>query len=136
MQEVEGWVAGKPRKFMASIIDAKGHLLREDAALSFARMAEAAATDGIVFEINSAFRTHDEQKRLYELFRLKVRKAVAAKPGYSLHESGCAIDIDVIDGYGQPKPALAWLREHAGQFGFIDSVGTEPWHWTFVGGCL
>jgi soluble lytic murein transglycosylase-like protein len=31
--------------------------------------------------------------------------------------------------------AHAWLRDHAGRFGFVQRYAWEPWHWGYVPGC-
>ena len=53
---------------------------------------------------------------------------LAAKPGFSNHQSGSALDIALVyDG------AYAWLKKHAQRFGFRRTVPGEPWHWEFGG---
>jgi len=27
--------------------------------------------------------------------------------------------------------ALAWMRDNAWQYGFVEDVPREPWHWTY-----
>jgi hypothetical protein len=51
---------------------------------------------------------------------------LAAEPGTSNHGWGLAVDADVRD------PALlAWIREHGPEFGWVEAVPREPWHWEF-----
>jgi D-alanyl-D-alanine carboxypeptidase len=32
--------------------------------------------------------------------------------------------------------ALAWMREHGKEYGFVEDVPREPWHWTYRGGAV
>jgi len=110
-------------------------------------MRAAAASDGVVLEAISGYRSHDYQ---LGIFRRKLARgqtveqilAVNAAPGFSEHHSGRALDIGTP---GEPAaeesfettPAFAWLVQHAGDFGFVMSyprdnphgIVYEPWHW-------
>ncbi len=54
-----------------------------------------------------------------------------ARPGYSLHEQGRAIDFQWNGGSIGPRsgPAFQWLAANAPQFGFVN-LPSEPWHWS------
>jgi hypothetical protein len=59
---------------------------------------------------------------------------LAARPGYSNHQdpSGSqAIDIHQATG-----ARYVWLKKHANRFGFIRTVGSEPWHWEYRPGWI
>lgn len=94
-------------------------------AKAFARMHAAAAADGVELYIRSGFRSHEQQIWLYRAWKMGYGNP-AAKPGYSNHQSGRALDL-VID-----APTLAWLTKHARRFGFKRTVKKEPWHWEYV----
>lgn len=96
-----------------------------DTARAFAKMHAAAAADGIDLAIRSGFRTHEAQQWLYAAYRQGYGNP-AAKPGYSNHQSGRALDI-IVD-----SPILAWLEQHGRTFGFRATVKGEPWHWEFT----
>lgn len=117
------------------------------AARAWRRMLVAAGADGVALEAISGYRSHAYQLGIFErkLARgLTVEQilAVNAAPGYSEHHGGRALDIGFP---GEPPaeesfeatPAFAWLREHAGDFGFALSyprgnphgIVYEPWHW-------
>lgn len=117
------------------------------AARAWRRMQAAARDAGVALEAISGYRSHAYQLGIFErkLARgLTVEQilAVNAAPGYSEHHGGRAIDIGCP---GEPPaeesfeatPAFAWLREHAGGFGFAMSyprdnphgIVYEPWHW-------
>jgi hypothetical protein len=72
--------------------------------------------------VTSMGRDHDEQEYLY---RTKGPK-IAAKPGRSWHEAGCAIDVDMAHLNkltGSQQASEAFLAE----FGFVRSCW-ETWH--------
>lgn len=108
--------------------------------------------------IQSAYRSPDEQKSLFEKREKefedmgienphKRTTTRVAFPGYSEHQTGLALDIiseDAIDyeSFGDTESGN-WLRENSWRFGFIlryPKVKTiitrtdyEPWHFTYVG---
>lgn len=121
------------------------------AARAWQRMREAAYRDGIVLDAISGYRSHDYQLGIFERKLARGQTigqilTVNAAPGYSEHHSGRALDIGTP---GEPPAeesfentdAFAWLRGHAGDFGFRMSyprdnthgIVYEPWHWFFVG---
>jgi LAS superfamily LD-carboxypeptidase LdcB len=104
--------------------------LRVDAAAAWERMKAAALADSFAFTVNSAFRSHEEQKRLRALYEAG-KGNLASAPGWSNHQGGTAVDIGGVGGFG--TPAHAWLKANARCFGFIDDVPTEFWHWHYVG---
>jgi D-alanyl-D-alanine carboxypeptidase len=117
------------------------------AARAFARMREAARTNGIVLDVVSAYRSADYQlgivRRKHERgIAMSEILRVSAAPGYSEHHSGRAVDL-TTPGYApleevfENSPAFAWLKRHASRFGFRLSyprrnrhgIAYEPWHW-------
>ena len=58
-----------------------------------------------------------------------------ARPGFSKHEQGRAIDFTVHGASIQShdNPAFLWLRQHGPQFGFVN-LESEPWHWSIAAG--
>ena len=107
-----------------------GKLIEEGAAQAFLAMRAAAAADGVTLTLSSGFRTMEEQERLYAAYKAGTGN-YAAKPGYSNHQNGTALDIQV-DGSFQ-SPEYRWLADNAGEFGFENTGKTfpqpEPWHW-------
>ena len=54
---------------------------------------------------------------------------LAAKPGYSNHQSGHALDLNTSD-----TGVLALAQRARRKFGFERTVPTETWHWEWWGG--
>lgn len=114
-------------------------------------MCAAAAADGVVLQLVSAYRSVEYQAGLFErkLARgdsIEGILAVNAAPGYSEHHSGRAVDIGTpgfahLEEEFEQSPAFAWLQTHATRFGFRLSfprnnpfgVMYEPWHWYHAG---
>lgn len=92
-------------------------------AQAFFRMAAAARRAGIRLQVNSGFRTAEEQRELYNLYR-RGRGPLAAKPGGSNHQSGHALDLDT-----RLPQVRRWLWRHAFRFGFRRTVACERWHY-------
>jgi D-alanyl-D-alanine carboxypeptidase len=95
----------------------------------------AAHAAGHRVRIESAFRSYDEQARLFKRVKQVGR---AARPGHSEHQLGTAIDLRL-----PTSAAIRWLAEHAPRFGFalsypdgkqrVTGYRPEPWHLRFVG---
>jgi D-alanyl-D-alanine carboxypeptidase len=95
----------------------------------------AARAAGHVLRIESAFRSYDEQARLFATIKEQGR---AARPGHSEHQLGSTIDLRLPS-----SAAIEWLAAHAADHGFAlsyppDKQRTtgyrpEPWHVRFVG---
>ncbi len=78
---------------------------------------EYGETTGKKIQVNSGFRTREQQEKEY---RANPRKA--AKPGSSLHEYGLAVDISSATANELDK--LGLMRK----YGLTRPVGGEPWH--------
>lgn len=128
-------------------VDGKEHLLVPAAAASWRRLKAAAYEAGHDLFIVSAHRSFERQ---VELIRRKLQRGqdiadilrVSAPPGFSEHHTGRAVDLatpgtPLLDESFDQTPAFAWLRRHAGRFGFKLSYPAgnpqgyqyEPWHW-------
>ena len=114
------------------------------------RRCAAATAQGITLLPVSGYRSIDYQAGL--VARKQARGLAAeqilrysALPGHSEHHLGTVLDLH--DGRGPPleetfqdSPAFAWLRKHAGRYGFVLSygrdnpwgIGYEPWHWRYL----
>ncbi len=91
-------------------------------------MKAAARANGVTLRVNSGFRTQAEQTYFYNCYRTKRCNGgnLAARPGYSNHQNGIALDINTASG-----GAYNWLRNNASKYGFIRTVPSETWHWEY-----
>ena len=128
--------------------------LRPEAAAALEDLFEAAAQDGITLYATSGYRSYSTQKAIFErkLERMDEKQANAsvAKPGYSEHQTGLAMDIEgettkgtgLTEAFGE-SPEGIWTAEHCAEYGFIirypkgktNITGYiyEPWHLRYVG---
>ena len=131
--------------------DGREYQLTPQAAQAWRAMQAAAAGQGVVLHMVSAFRSLDYQVTLIERHLSQDRSIAdilrgSACPGYSEHHTGRAVDIDTPDNPGlgedfERTAAFAWLQREAGRFGFSMSFPRgnaagymyEPWHWLFHG---
>ena len=132
--------------------DGRRFMLIPEAARAWQEMAAAAARDGVILKLASAFRSLDRQ---VEILRGKLAEGVSldeilresAPPGYSEHHTGRAVDITCpgVEGLvesGENSEAFRWLQRRAGEFGFRLSFprgnrygyAYEPWHWYYERG--
>lgn len=94
---------------------------------------EAAATDaaesGVHFEVNSGWRTVEEQERLFaEAVAQYGSEREAARwvaPPTSMHVQGKAVDIG-------PMTATDWLAQFGSDYGLCQTYSNELWHYEFV----
>ncbi len=113
----------------------------------FFKLVSAAAKDGINIFLSSGFRTYDYQQILYNNYVNESGQAAAdtfsARPGYSEHQTGLAIDVNITDDSFAGTPEAIWLENHCHEYGFIirypqgkDAITGykyEPWHIRYVG---
>jgi zinc D-Ala-D-Ala carboxypeptidase len=128
--------------------------LRKVAAAKFQAMVSAARSSGVNITTISAFRSVEDQKRLFfgvgaERGQQPSKRAeVSAPPKYSEHHTGYAVDLGDaavpatnLNQNFDTTPAYKWLKTHAATYSFelsfpkdnIQKVSYEPWHWRFVG---
>jgi len=95
---------------------------------AFLLLQKKADEEGIDVSINSGFRTMSEQQYFYDCYRTKScnNGNLAAKPGYSNHQSGRALDL------GGERAALNRLIEREG-LDWRRTVSKEPWHYEYFG---
>jgi zinc D-Ala-D-Ala carboxypeptidase len=89
--------------------------------------ATDAADDGVVFFVDSGWRSPKYQEQLLHAAVLKYgSKEEAARwvatPKTSAHVSGDAVDIGPLD-------AETWLAEHGAEYGLCQIYSNEPWHY-------
>jgi len=125
-----------------------GFYLNQEAYDAFLQMQEAARTDGLSIEINSAYRSVAEQK---EIMNSQCRsygesycESHVAVPGFSEHHTGLALDIKSTNSaVFEYSKEFNWVIEHAADYGFIlrypedkediTRYSYEAWHFRYLG---
>jgi D-alanyl-D-alanine carboxypeptidase len=116
--------------FPITVVTIDGKPVERSTANAFLAMRDAAAREGVHIRIVSGFRSMAEQEHLYQCYTTCSCNDcnLAARPGYSNHQSGTALDLNRHD-----PGVLNWLRAHANAHGFYETVSGEPWHWDYQG---
>ena len=101
--------------------------LDSDLLAALRRAATDAADDGVVFVVDSGWRSPEYQEQLLHEAVSKYGSAQeaarwVATPKTSAHVSGAAVDIGHVD-------ATGWLSEHGAEYGLCQVYGNEPWHY-------
>ena len=111
---------------------------------AFVLMADDMKKEDLKVYVNSGYRSYKEQEETYEKYtKLYGANYNVAKPGFSEHQTGLAIDLksgssSVFKGSKEEN----WIKENAYKYGFIlryDSSKSsitgynEPWHIRYVG---
>lgn len=131
-----------------------GMQLAKPAADGFLKMIAAAKTAGAgTISIASGYRSYSSQKSVHagavRKWGLTSGEKLAARPGFSEHQTGLAVDIyepkqgcRIYTCFGKTK-AGSWAKKNAWKYGFIirypDGASPttgyqfEPWHLRFVG---
>lgn len=107
------------------LAERQGEKIDSSIAANFDAMVAEAKKDGVDLQIESGWRSRQEQEVLYQKY-LNGTGNLAAKPGTSNHESGQAIDFKNTPG------AFDWLAKNATRFGLKNLPG-EPWHYSVNG---
>lgn len=116
----------------------------------FRAMAKAALADGVQLYVTSGYRDYAYQEEVFASYLAEGGEdyalVYAAKPGYSEHQTGRALDIFTpgmtLTSFAGTKGAN-WLANEAYKYGFAlrypeDKVNLtgyefEPWHYRYVG---
>ncbi len=124
-----GYVQG--RAFTITVITIDSKPVEKDTGNAYYVMQQAAAKQGVHIRISSGFRTMAEQTYFYNCYINKNcnNGNLAARPGYSNHQSGHALDLNTSS-----TAVFNWLTAHGGHYGFKRTVPSEPWHWEWWGG--
>ena len=128
-----------------------GYLVK-DAHDAYAEMYEAAKADGMNLIITTSYRNYGFQKTLYDRYVAEDGQANAdtysARPGYSEHHSGLAVDLStpsLTNAFTQfiYTNEYQWMQKNCYKYGFIQRytdenqyiTGYQPeaWHYRYVG---
>lgn len=130
---------GGPKKIRAAVYDA------------FIAMWESAQKEDIYLIVDSAYRDYQSQADVYKYYEdykgTKYADSIAARPGYSEHQTGLALDIYAKECLSaktfKDSKAYAWLIANAHKFGFIlrypkdkekiTGYAYESWHYRYLG---
>ncbi len=119
-------------------------------------MFDAAAKEEVWFWVASGYRSVEEQEavlgRAVEENKKQGMTADAAekealktiaRPGYSEHHTGLAVDLNDVSDDFEETAAFRWLSEHAAEYGFVQrykeekaditGIDNESWHYRYVG---
>ena len=117
---------------------------------AFIEMYKAAKLKGLNLIVNASYRSYEDQDSIWNRYATKNGERwadlYAARPGYSEHQTGLALDIvtynSTMDNFDDSDESK-WLKENAYKYGFIlrypkgkeDITGYdyEPWHYRYVG---
>jgi D-alanyl-D-alanine carboxypeptidase len=128
--------------------------LRAEVAAAVVEMFAAGEAEGAgAFQVQSAYRSYATQVEVYGGYVQREGQAAAdaqsARPGFSEHQTGLAVDISPVPLSCPLKacfgdtPQGRWLADNAWRFGFLlrypaDKVEItgfmfEPWHFRYIG---
>lgn len=118
---------------------------------AFLNMWNDANEEGYYLMVSSSYRTYDKQELVYNNYKNSYGEeyadSIAARPGFSEHQTGYALDIFEKNSSNQKtfheSTAYAWLKNNSYKYGFIlrykenkeDITGYsfESWHYRYVG---
>ena len=114
---------------------------------AFNELVAGAAEDGIHIWCASGFRSYEYQASLYAGYVSWYGQATAdtfsARAGHSEHQTGMAIDCNIINDSFTGTPEAIWLENHCHEYGFIirypygkqavTGYKYEPWHIRYIG---
>lgn len=141
----------KPLTYEPSdLVTVYGAKISAKAADGFSRMYEAAQAAGMTLAVTSSYRSYENQITTYQYWvsvsGYDGADTYSARPGYSEHQTGFAIDVAAggcsLDCFGA-TPQYAWLQQHAWEYGFVQryyagleevtGFTSEEWHYRYVG---
>lgn len=137
----------------SDLVTTNGATISDKARVDFETMFADAAAQGVNLTVVSSYRSYDAQYNLYNNYVATYGQAstdtFSARPGYSEHQTGFAIDFGSSTGsncnldtcYGTTVEGQ-WLAGHAYQYGFllrytaekqsITGYKSEPWHFRYI----
>ena len=124
---------------------AKGVKEAVDAAI---QMIKAAEKDGLKLLINSAYRSYNDQKEIYDtylaLYGQNYVERYVVLPGYSEHQTGYAFDFaSGTSNVFKNSKEYEWMVKNSYKYGYcyrymkskedITEIKSEAWHYRYVG---
>lgn len=131
-------------------------LIEENTQQAYQELSDFLLPKGITIGIDSAYRSVEDQQKLYDEFVITYGKdyadSIVAQPGSSEHHTGLALDlsIKIADNWKQEnnelleqETVLREIHQYLHKFGFIlrypkekekiTGYPYEPWHIRYVG---
>jgi D-alanyl-D-alanine carboxypeptidase len=143
-----------PVNYAPTVVESNGAVISSQVLEDFNALISDATANGLKLTLVSSYRSYATQNYLYNNYVAKYGQAMAdtfsAKPGYSEHQTGLAIDFgsgnvtgcNLEDCFGTTKEGV-WLKENAWHYGFllrypldkqeITGYKSEPWHYRYIG---
>ena len=124
--------------------------LAHEARVAFEELAKNAKKDNITIRAISTYRSYNYQKQLYNNYvsssGRKEANRFSAKPGFSEHQTGLALDCDnkvtIFENFEKTE-SFKWMTQNAHKYGFIlrypkdkehiTGYKYESWHYRYVG---
>jgi len=114
-------------RFNLCKMDGTGIVINSIASANVRAMIDAAAEDGVTLD-GGGFRSVETQQDVYNRnCRNGVCNPPTARPGYSQHERGLAIDFNNCS--TRSTRCYQWLSQNASRFQYYN-LPSEPWHWS------
>ena len=128
----------------------EGNSIRQIVYDSYKQMWSAALKDGHNLIVTSGYRSEESQKNIYNNYEnsrgIEYADSIAARPSYSEHQTGLALDI-LVPGVKaadfQSTQSYQWLITNAHKYGFIlrypegkeniTGYTYESWHYRYLG---
>ncbi|MCX8454780.1 M15 family metallopeptidase [Paenarthrobacter ureafaciens] len=140
----------------ASLSRVSTERLRSEAASAYNAFVKAGKSAGVTVRAVSGYRSYSEQQSLYSDYVARYGQStadtLAARPGYSEHQTGLAMDVGNASGVCAMQACFAdtpvgrFAAAEGWKYGFIirypyNAQGTtgytyEPWHLRYVGVAL
>ena len=141
----------KPTNLVKVLEFSKNNMyLQKECMEAFIKMASSAFKEGLNLRAISTYRTYDYQEKLYQNYvktdGIKKADTYSARPGFSEHHTGLAIDLDNIKtsytNFSCSKEFI-WMQKNSHKYGFIlrypenkehiTGYMYEAWHYRYVG---
>jgi zinc D-Ala-D-Ala carboxypeptidase len=135
----------------ADIVYYQGYPISNKIYSNLVAMINAAAAAGKSIGLTSAYRSYDNQVATYNHWvsvngSTAAADQVSARPGYSEHQTGFAVDVSSggagLEAFANTA-AYTWMTNNAHKYGFVQrykpgyeavtGYSAEAWHWRFVG---
>ena len=136
----------------SDLVSFQDYLVSAKIVSSLQALFNAAASAGVPLGLTSAYRSYYDQVATYNNWvkvngSYQAADTVSARPGYSEHQTGFAVDLSTSTGCSldcfTKTAQYQWLKEHAFAFGFVErypvgmesitGYSPEAWHWRYVG---